>query len=243
MKQYKKGYELKNAAKDKLDGRYGSAVLICFVAFMISRSFSLLIGQMLPTTQSIAAAYVTSGMVSLILSWLLGILDLGLAFYFLKAACGIQCAAGDLFFCFQGDTKKTLSISGVRALVNAACLMPTQYLLNAYLQQARQELLVYAAITSMIGLLIYLSAGLGVMLAFYLLLDFPAKSAGEILRLSFQIIRGNRKKLFFLQLSFLPLIILCVCSLSVGFLWLLPYMNMTYACFFLDLMNPKEISS
>ena len=43
-----------------------------------------------------------------------------------------------------------------------------------------------------------------------------------------------------MTLSFLPLAILCILSIYIGFLWLTPYMQMTYACFFLDIMNPRE---
>ena len=53
--------------------------------------------------------------------------------------------------------------------------------------------------------------------------------------------KGNRKRLFLLELSFLPLMLLCILSFGIGFLWLEPYMQMTYTHFFLDLMNPREV--
>ena len=36
MKQYKKVYEIKNIAKDKLESRYGGAILITFLSFLLS---------------------------------------------------------------------------------------------------------------------------------------------------------------------------------------------------------------
>ncbi len=52
--------------------------------------------------------------------------------------------------------------------------------------------------------------------------------------------KGHKRRLFRLELSFLPLMLLCVLSFGIGFLWLNPYMQMTYTCFFLDLMNPRD---
>ncbi len=51
---------------------------------------------------------------------------------------------------------------------------------------------------------------------------------------------GTQEEAVFLTHSFLPLKFLCIFTLFVGFLWLIPYMNMTYALFFLVLMEPKQ---
>ena len=72
------------------------------------------------------------------------------------------------------------------------------------------------------------------------MLDFPQNSGKETLKLCWRLMRGNRKRLFLLELGFLPLLLLCLLSFGIGFLWLEPYMHMTYTCFFLDMMNPKN---
>lgn len=241
MKKYQKIYELKNAAKDKLDGKYGSAVLICFLASLLSGCISLFVYLYIPTTQSLALYYVIQGVSSLVLSWMLGTLDLGITYFFLNAACGESYSTRDLFYCFRGDTTKTLTISGARALVSTLCLLPVEYMADVCWYDPSAERILTMAAVCVVCFCFYVYAGLGLTLAFFLLLDFPDRSAGDILRQSFQLIRGSRKKLLGLQLSFIPMELLCVCSLFVGYLWLAPYRNMTYTCFFLDLMNPKEV--
>lgn len=240
MKQYKKLYELKNLAKDRLDGKYGSAVLICFLASLISTAVWRIVNLFIPNTGSLFAIYVIDGVTTLIISWMLGVLDLGITLFFLNAACGGDYNVGDLFYGFKGDPSNTLAISGARALISTICLLPAQYLLDAFWFLGNPALITAAGIAAAIGICIHLYAGLAVMLSYFLLLDFPDKSAREILRLSFHLIQGRRKKLFSLQLSFLPLELLSMCSLFIGHLWLTPYMNMTYTCFFLDIMNPTE---
>lgn len=240
MKKYQKYYELKNAAKDKLDGKYGSAVLICFLASLLSGCISLLVYLYIPTTKSLVLYYAIQGVSSLVLSWILGTLDLGITYFFLNAACGGPYSASDLFYCFRSDTAKTLVISGARALVSTLCLLPVEYMLDiCWYDPSAGRILTMAAVC-VACFCLYVYAGLGLTLAFFLLLDFPDRSSRDILRQSFQLIQGNRKKLLGLQLSFIPMELLCVCSLFVGYLWLTPYRNMTYTCFFLDLMNPKE---
>ena len=77
---------------------------------------------------------------------------------------------------------------------------------------------------------------------FYLMLDFPDYSAEQLLRSSMQVMRGHKGRLFYLHVSFLPLLLLALLSCGVGMLWIRPYMQMTYTCFFLDLMNPGKTS-
>lgn len=239
MNQYKKRYELKNWAKDLLDGKYGSAVLICFLSSWISFGLTILANSFIPFSSPTALSYIGLGIASLILSTVLGILDLGIALFFLKVACGKNYSVNDLLYGYQNDLKKALYISGARSFVTALCLLPSRYLVHAFLYLQNSTLLAAAGIAFAIGLVIFFYAGLPVALSFFLMLDFPDKSAAEILQLCFRLIRGNRKKLFFLQLSFYPLELLSMCSI-VGSLWLTPYKNMTYACFYLDLINPKK---
>lgn len=242
MKCYQERYELKNTAKDRLEGKYAPAVLICFLASSLSSAVTMFVNLYFPYTGSAVFNYAAQSALLLVLSGLLGILDLGIAYYFLNASCGRRCSVGDLFYCFHFDAKKALTVSGARALVSACILLPVEFILNArhFLSGTAFAAAMSAAL--LIGTGIYLYAGLGVALSFFLLLDFPDLSGAEILRQSFRLIKGSRKRLLLLQLSFLPMALLCVLSLFIGFLWLIPYQNMTYACFFLDLMNPKDIS-
>ena len=54
--------------------------------------------------------------------------------------------------------------------------------------------------------------------------------------------KGHKGRLFYIGLSFIPLKLLAILSLGIGFLWVYPYQYMTQTLFFLDLMNPQEES-
>lgn len=250
MKQYAKSYELKNKAKDKLGGKYGSAILVSFLGTLIPGTIRMFVNMLfspfMPTVAAIGnpaaliPSYLFSIILSLILSIVLGIFNVGIALSFLNMSCGQPYSVRDLFYGFRNDWRKALTLSGVIAFVNAVCLFPYQYMLDYFLL-CRQEVWLYgAAIAMVIGLCIYIPITLNLSLSYYLMLDFPDKNAVEILKLSIHIMKGHKKRLFYIQMSYIPLMLLCVCTLYIGFLWLMPYMYMTETCFFLDIMNPKE---
>lgn len=71
--------------------------------------------------------------------------------------------------------------------------------------------------------------------AFYILNDRPELSASEALKYSTEMMDGQKEKLFMLSLSFLGWFILACFTFGIGFLWLIPYMQLTYANFYEDL--------
>ena len=75
---------------------------------------------------------------------------------------------------------------------------------------------------------------------YYLMLDFPGKSTKEILRMCLQVMKGHKGKLFYITLSFLPLELLGIVSI-IGGLWIAPYMNMTNALLFFEIMKKEDV--
>lgn len=69
----------------------------------------------------------------------------------------------------------------------------------------------------------------------YILEEHPEIGAWEASRVSQKMMRGHKFRLFRLNLSFIGWALLCVPTLGVGFLWLVPYMQMSQAAFYSDL--------
>lgn len=253
MKRHRQIYQLKNAAKDKLDGKYGGAVLILLLSSLISHAASLLIGSVGSATVhsvfyafgSDAACHAVSAVFKILLivaEIICAVMNAGITLYFLNIACGQPFSVRNLFYGFQVDSQKSLAIAAALLLCQVLCLRPFEYLVQNLLTTRDLKWLPWAAAALIIGLCVYLPVALGIALSFYLMLDFPQKSAREILSLCWRMMKGKRCRLLYLELSFLPLIFLCVLSFGIGFLWLEPYMQMTYTCFYLDLMSPGTSS-
>jgi uncharacterized membrane protein len=75
---------------------------------------------------------------------------------------------------------------------------------------------------------------------FFILADDDTIEPLEALKKSKEMMYGYKWKLFSLFLWFFLLSLLCILTLGIGFLWLMPYMQVTLAHFYLDLKGEWE---
>jgi len=73
--------------------------------------------------------------------------------------------------------------------------------------------------------------------SYYILADDNSKSIIQCLKESAAMMKGYKFKYFVLSLSFLGWIILGMIPLGIGLLWVVPYMNVTVASFYLKVKN------
>ena len=83
-------------------------------------------------------------------------------------------------------------------------------------------------------------AALSYSMTFYILSDNRSLKPREALDRSKEIMDGYKLKLFYLMLRFLLLAILCILTLGIGFLWYVPYYNVTMAKFYEDIVGGQE---
>lgn len=254
MTQYSKRYQLKDKAKDMLRGQYRPAIYLCVLSALISMGARLFVDDciqpLLPNASSFSDGFTPSDLLpsfflssaaSFLLTTLLGIFKLGTALFFLNVACGQPHSPGNLFYGFrQEQAAKAATISAIQTLVELAGILAFRFFLNCYYLTGSMDWLLASVTALAVGSCIVIPLSLSLELSFYLMLDFPDKSAKELMISSIRIMNGHKKRLLFLKLSFLPLMLLGVCSFYIGFLWITPYMQMTFVHFFLDTMNPQK---
>lgn len=122
------------------------------------------------------------------------------------------------------------------------CRADTEELLYVY---RSGKLLNVALVSFLEGLFVFLWSLLfiipGIVKAFsyfmidYLLSENPALSQERAFEISKQVMRGNRGKAFVLVLSFIGWYLLSLLTFGIGVIFLAPYMQMTYAHFYLEL--------
>lgn len=83
-------------------------------------------------------------------------------------------------------------------------------------------------------------AALNYSLVYYIKLDNPKLSAIDVIRKSKQMMQGHKWDFFVLNLSFLGWGILSIFTLGILYLWLVPYMQVTYANFYNKLKEEKN---
>ncbi|CAG7631203.1 DUF975 family protein [Paenibacillus allorhizosphaerae] len=82
-------------------------------------------------------------------------------------------------------------------------------------------------------------AGLRYSMAFYIMHDHPELTAMEAIERSKQMMYGHKWRYFLLSLSFIGWALLCVLTLGIGLLWLIPYMSATNANFYENLSHSR----
>jgi uncharacterized membrane protein len=78
-------------------------------------------------------------------------------------------------------------------------------------------------------------AALSYSMAYYIMADNPSIDPSEAMDRSKKLMDGNKMDLFVLGLMFLGLAIGCLFTCGIGFLWLIPFINVTMAKFYDDL--------
>ena len=83
-------------------------------------------------------------------------------------------------------------------------------------------------------------------MTFYILADNNSIKAREAIRMSKEMMKGNKFKLLCLNIRFVGWFLLCMLTLGIGFLWLFPYITVSQAKFYDDLkkdQNPGEVTT
>ena len=73
----------------------------------------------------------------------------------------------------------------------------------------------------------------------YILADDPEISSKDAFKKAKQMMKGNKWRLFKLEFSFIGWFILCVLTLGIGTLFLIPYINAANAEFYIELKNKQ----
>jgi uncharacterized membrane protein len=88
-------------------------------------------------------------------------------------------------------------------------------------------------------------AAISYSMTFYLITDNDNIGPLEAIKKSKQMMYGYKWKYFCLGLRFIGWALLCILTLGIGFLWLIPYMNVSLAKFYDDLlrMNADQVKT
>lgn len=74
----------------------------------------------------------------------------------------------------------------------------------------------------------------------YISHDEPELSGKEVVEKSQELMKGNKGNLFVLELSFIGWAILAVLTFGIGYLWLIPYIQVSEICFYEELKNKNQ---
>ncbi|MBD5456473.1 MAG: DUF975 family protein [Lachnospiraceae bacterium] len=240
MNDYLSSASLKSLAKGQLLGKYGTLIGACAIhmAFILIAHYSAVL---LVYNTSIIGTIIYY-IVSFIIYLIEGIFSFGEAYIYLKLACNQKVAVKDLFVGFTGsNTNKILAVQAVLSLISMICGIPIILFMDTYSSDSVNP---YLFLLSVILMLFFYTTNVIISLMFsqsyYLMLDFPQYSTKDIFTKGMKLMKGSKGRLFYINLSFIPLFLLGMCTCCIGYLWILPYIQAVYANFYLDLMKKRR---
>jgi len=80
-------------------------------------------------------------------------------------------------------------------------------------------------------------AALSYAMTYYVLVDNPEMGSLDAINESKKLMKGHKWQLFKLWLRFVALGLLCILTIGIGFLWLIPYANICTAQFYDSLLE------
>lgn len=208
----KENYEYRASARAQLKGKWGMAVLVILISWLLLSAFS--------SRGAINYSYVDGHLVrqysggnlntfAYIVKLLLsGPITYGVITYFLKLVRSGEPLLEDMFGGFK-------------------------YFINTFLLNLVTT--IFIILWSLLFIIPGIVAALRYSMAYYIMNDNPGMTAMEAINLSKDMMQGNKGKLFILTLSFIGWALLSLLTLGIGLLWVGAYYNTAKVNFYEDL--------
>lgn len=235
--------ELKKRAKRALIGRYGLCIGIQFIigiivilSIFVQFPIFFLIWWDPGTFLEHIIILLILCLSGVVLFFLNGLVKLGVLKIYLDMSSGYPLNLSDLFFAFRNRPHRFLGYYVIWLLIDIIINIPffLLYILaintNYYHVMAVLLFLTYF-ITPIVKIIIHLHFSQSI----FLLIDSPELGVFDSLKKSAVMMKGNKGGLFYLMLSFAGMFILGICSMYIGFLWIIPYIRSTLVEYYLDL--------
>lgn len=234
--KFKSSAELKRLARGQLIGKYGISItaLMIFASVMFCIEIPIVI--IFEITFLNSAAYLLYVyLIVLIVTLLLSVLYIGYAKFFLNVSRNKDYCLKDILWGVTHHPDKIIIITFLLMVISYACMAPA--LLYYYIFYKT-----YSLPAVLIAILLYVAAYVVIImitlrysLVFFILVDNPEKSPLWALRESRLMMVGHKGRLFYIYLSFLGYALLGLLSYYIAFLWIAPYMAVTFSYFYMDL--------
>lgn len=217
MKRYRDSVELKIAAKESLDGKWLVAIAVCVVAWLLVEAFTSdngarasvqYIWQNGNFVKAQGGANPFRSMMELVAFIIGGPIYYGVAAYFLKLARREPAEFSNLFSGFSYFGKN--------------------FVLNFFI-------IVFTILWTLLLIIPGIIAAIKYSMAYFIANDNPGIGGLEAIRISKEMMDGNKMRFFEMWLGFLGWFILGAVTFGLGMIYAIPYYRAAKANFYLDL--------
>lgn len=233
--------QLKENARERLLGNYGSIILAFLLTEIIAMILNAPFQQMMEegTIVMNVPRMLMAGLGMIIVSLVTVIISTGYNYMHLKLARGQRPRVSDLFYAFKNRPDRYIGYAIFLTFISLLCILPGAICLGFAAAAGTDSIrnltmLITGIVLLCIGCIILIILMFAWAFSIFLLLDDPSLSVMAAFKESSRLMKGNKLRLFALELSFLGWAILGLLSFMIGFLWISPYLNQTIIQFYLD---------
>lgn len=240
--------EIRREAREALTSKWGKAFLIMlvYIGFLFVMSF------IEAFTSKASVFRIVMDIVNLVISIPL---SFGLIISFIKLKRDETVSCFDFFkdgFSRFGKSWGIFFQVFIRMLLPIVCITLSLMLLmsvkmigslpgNSATNNDMEFILLIVAMIIYIAAIVYtVSRSLLYVVVYNIGYDNPELSSKECVLKSELLMKGNRGNYLLLELSFIGWAILACITLGIGFLWLLPYMQVAFICFYERIIKAKN---
>ncbi len=239
--------QIRQDSRDALAGNY----MVYFIVLLVTGLLTTFANQILSFLtlplgpMPIAVVLILDLFLSFLLTILAKMLQAGQYFLSLNIARYNRVSVSDLFLAFRYDSGKAFKLSAILSLIDTLCTAPLMVAFS-YLLYSGALVISFSQEIPVQKICLYLLSGFAGMIvleilvvfpfsqALYLYIDHQEYSAAECISKSFALMRGHKLDYLKMHLSLIGYFALCILSLGLGIFWVMPYMNVCRANFYMS---------
>lgn len=238
----RKTKELKRMARETLNNRYHLPMtaffLSCLITILIEMPFSLSASNT-PTLSQYIITYAAEFFISLIAV----VLNAGETFIHMNLSRKKAATVGQLFFAFKQHPERYIGAGLLSMLITLGSSLPFigGFVFSLYTSSDIAYIIVLL-VSGLLSIVLNVYFLLTYGMVFYFLIDYPEMKVIRAFRESRLLMKGQKGRFLYLQLSFFGWYLLILLSFGVASLWIIPYQNQTLVKFYSDLTGELDRS-
>ena len=241
MNFYKTTTQLKTEARGLMLEKYGTYIAALAFMELILIGITSVISFVLPADTIWGT--ILEFVLSLIVDLIGAVFSLGLIHFTLNICRNQPYKVSDILHGFSSHPDKAIITCFLFGVAELVCLLPTILFGILFYITENMVLMLVTSVFLVIGMILVVIIHVTYDFMYYLMLDYPNATLKECFHYCGEVMKGHRVRLFYLRASFLPLYLLSILSMGIGFLFILPYENVAVAKFYLDVFHPDQLEN
>lgn len=235
----KSSSELKLISRNNLAGNWGCSILASLAVVSILPITTLIItvlGDIIAAIAPIIGAIIGICYIIIIVIIVI-ILRLGTCKFYLNLNRHLALSISDIFSGFSGGAGRFIIANLLKGLISFLCFLPAEFFIFQSLTPSMSVndisiiLILIGSLFYVSGIILFLYFAFGFSMTQFILIDDCSKTAIDGMKESWRLMKGNKGRYFYINISFSGWAFLAAIPCGLGYLLLIPYINCVCAIF------------